>query len=238
VGDRVTLATASDGPVPFEVLAVTDEYGFAPDDRVFAVVSHEMMKRYWCLEAEAIGDLFVAWAKGLDEDDTAALEAAIVGVIGPDHLLSLRHGDAVEREYVADLDRNFAIFYAILVLTVILAAVGVLNAMVIAVLERRREIGLLRAVGLTGGQVARMLLVEAGAFGVLGGVLGLAVGIPLASVSAEALTALSHMDLAFELTPRALAGVLGGAVLVALLAVLYPALRANRLRLSSVMRYE
>jgi putative ABC transport system permease protein len=238
VGDRVTLATASDGPVPFEVLAVTDEYGFAPDDRVFAVVSHEMMKRYWCLEAEAIGDLFVAWAPGLDEDDTAALEAAIVGVIGPDHLLSLRHGDAVEREYVADLDRNFAIFYAILVLTVILAAVGVLNAMVIAVLERRREIGLLRAVGLTGGQVARMLLVEAGAFGVLGGVLGLAVGIPLASVSAEALTALSHMDLAFELTPRALAGVLGGAVLVALLAVLYPALRANRLRLSSVMRYE
>jgi putative ABC transport system permease protein len=196
------------------------------------------MKRYWCLEAEAIGDLFVAWAPGLDEADAGPLEAAIAGVIGPENVLSVRHGEAVARGYVADLDRNFAIFYAILVLTVILAAVGVLNAMVISVLERRREIGLLRAVGLTGGQVARMLLAEAGAFGVLGGVLGLAIGIPLATVSAEALTALSHMDLAFELTPRALAAVLGGAVLVALAAVLYPALRANRLRLSSVMRYE
>jgi putative ABC transport system permease protein len=238
VGDRVTLATAADGPVPFEVIAVTDEYGFAPDDRVYSVVSNEIMKRYWCLEAEAIGDLFVAWAPGLDEADAGPLEAAIAGVIGPENVLSVRHGEAVARGYVADLDRNFAIFYAILVLTVILAAVGVLNAMVISVLERRREIGLLRAVGLTGGQVARMLLAEAGAFGVLGGVLGLAIGIPLATVSAEALTALSHMDLAFELTPRALAAVLGGAVLVALAAVLYPALRANRLRLSSVMRYE
>jgi putative ABC transport system permease protein len=238
VGDRVTLATASNGPVPFEVLAVSDEYGFAPDDRVFAVISHEMMKRYWCLDAEATGDLFVARAAGLDEDDAAPLEALIAGVIGPDNVLSVRHGEAVAREYVADLDRNFAIFYAILVLTVILGAVGVLNAMVISVLERRREIGLLRAVGLTGGQVARMLLVEAGAFGVLGGILGLAIGIPLASISAEALTALSHMDLAFELTPRALGGVMGGAVLVALAAVLYPALRANRLRISSVMRYE
>jgi putative ABC transport system permease protein len=238
VGDRVTLATAADGPVPFEVIAVTDEYGFAPDDRVFAVVSHEMMKRYWCLEAEALGDLFVAWAPGLDEGDARPLEVALANVIGADNLISVRHGDAVAREYVADLDRNFAIFYAILVLTVILAAVGVLNAMVIAVLERRREIGLLRAVGLTGGQVARMLLVEAGAFGVLGGLLGLVLGIPLATVSAEALTALSHMDLAFELTPRALAAVMGGAVLVALAAVLYPALRANRMRLSSVMRYE
>jgi len=113
-----------------------------------------------------------------------------------------------------------------------------LNAMVISVLERRREIGLLRSVGLTGGQVARMLLIEAGAFGLLGGLLGLAVGIPLATVSARALTALSHLDLSFELAPRALSAVLAGAILVALLAVLYPALRANRLRLSTVMRYE
>ena len=234
-GDRVTLATAADGPVAFEILAVSDEYGFAPDDRVYAVASLEMVKRFWCVDA---ADQATAFSARIPRDRQPQVFQRIKQAVGPDGLVSARLGDEIGAGYLADHDKDFVIFYAILLLTVALAAVGMLNAMVISVLERRREIGLLRAVGLTGGQVARMLLIEAGAFGILGGLLGLAVGIPLATVSARALTALSHLDLSFELAPRALSAVLAGAILVALLAVLYPALRANRLRLSTVMRYE
>jgi putative ABC transport system permease protein len=234
----VTLATAADGPVDFRVLAVTDEYGFAPDDRVFAAISIENMRRYWCRDANERATQFAAWAPQFGPDDQARLGAAIRAGLGEENLLSLRFGDRIGEGYLTNLNRDFGIFYAILVLTVMLAALGVLNAMVIAVMERRREIGLLRVVGLTGGQVARMLLVESGAFGVLGGVLGLIVGIPLATLSARTLTAMSHLDLVFSLTAPALTAVLAGAILVALLAVLYPAMRANSLRLSTVMRYE
>jgi len=238
VGDRVRLATAASGPVEFTVLAVTDEYGFAPDDRVFAAVSTEIMKRYWCLDSEGLGNFFVAATPGLQDGDVGPLRERIEGVLGKGNTLVVERGEDIEAAYLADLDRDFGIFYAILLLTVVLAALGVLNAMVISVLERRREIGLLRAVGLTGGQVARMLLVESAAFGVAGGLLGLLVGVPLAIVATRALTATSHLDLSFTLSARSLGAVVGGAALVALVAVLYPALRANRLRLSEVMRYE
>ncbi len=236
--DRVTLVTDADGPVEFRVLAVTDEYGFAPDDRIFAAVSPENMRRYWCRESNNQPGWYVAWAPGLADDDLEELAARIEGVVGAGRLLDLRLGREIGSEYLAQHDRDFAIFYAILVLTVMLAAIGVLNAMFIAVMERRREIGLLRAVGLTGGQVARMLLVESGAFGVVGGVLGLVLGIPLAIIAARALTALSHLDLVFVLSPRALGSVLAGAILVAVVAVLLPALRANHMKLSRIMRYE
>ena len=236
-GDFVRLATRASGLKDFLVLAVTDEYGFAPDDRVWGVVSAEVMLNEWCVDMRLPGGSWVAWTPGLTPERADELRLAATELLG-DELLDLSRGEDITAAYVADLDRNFAIFYAILLLTVILAAVGILNAMVIAVMERRREIGLLRVVGLTGPQVAGMLLLESGALGVLGGLFGLALGIPLAVVTADALTAVSHLDLAFQLTPRALGGVLGGATFVSLAAVLLPALRANGLELSRVVRYE
>ncbi len=246
-GNRIRLATPASGAVEFEVLAVSDACGFAPDDRVFGLVSAPTMKRYWCLDAEGRGDWFVADAAAGAAGGTGgsgsagglpALRARVEAVLGADNVLDLQRGEQIAAGYLTGLDRDFAIFYAILLLTVVLAALGVLNAMVISVLERRREIGLLRSVGLTGGQVATMLLLESAAFGVLGGALGLLVGWPLAASAVRALTGVSHLDLAFAFTPRAVLAVLGGSALVSVLAVLLPALRANRLRLSEVMRYE
>jgi len=237
-GDQVRLATAAAGLVDFQVLAVSDSVGFAPDDRVFGVVSSDTLLNYWCEDAVGLGGWFVGWAPDVDEARLGELRLLAAGALGEDGLIELTRGKDITTGYVVDLDRNFAMFYAILVLTIMLAAVGILNAMVIAVLERRREIGLLRAVGLTGGQVAAMLLIESGVMGVLGGVFGLILGIPLAVITIEALTEVSHLELAYELSPTAMVTVLGGAVLISLLAVLGPAFRANRLRLSQVMRYE
>lgn len=236
-GDTVRLATAADGLVDFTVLAVSDAVGFVPDDRVFGVVSADTLLNLWCEDGEGLEGWACAETGPLSPQRRDELDALAAELLGED-LLELRRGEDLTAAYVADLDRNFAIFYAILLLTVLLAAVGILNAMVIAVMERRREIGLLRAVGLTGGQVAAMLLAESGALGALGGLAGLAVGLPLARVTAAALTEVSHLELSFALSGRALGAVLGGAVLVSVLAVLLPALRANRLNLSQVVRYE
>jgi len=238
-GDSVRLATRSArGIEDYRVLAISDAYGYAPDDRVFGVISAQNLRNDWCVSAAGAGDDFVTWAPGLDARRLAALRVTAEEVLGIEHVLALRTGEQITAGYVDDLDRDFAIFYTILLLTVLLAAVGILNAMVIAVLERRREIGLLRAVGLTAGQLGSMLLAEALVVGALGGLFGLALGIPLASVCVTALTDVSNLELAFVITPRAVLAVLGGSVLVSLLAVSVPALRAQRLRVSNVLRYE
>lgn len=238
VGNRIRLATASSGAVDFEVLAISDGWGFVPDDRAFALVSAGNMKRYWCKDAEGLGNWFVQTADGLPPGDLGALRAQVGELLGADNVLAFQRGEEIGDEYLAALDRDFEIFYAILLLTVALAGLGLLNAMVIAVMERRREIGLLRTVGLTGGQVAGMLFLESATFGALGGLLGLLVGWPLAAAAVHALATSSRLKLDFEWTPRAVAGVVAGAVVVVLLAVLFPALRANRMRLSEVVRYE
>ncbi|RKY19328.1 MAG: hypothetical protein DRQ55_10890 [Planctomycetota bacterium] len=237
VGDNVRLSTYADGIVDFEVLAVTDAYGFAPDDRVFGVVSSDVMVSAWCEDGSELPGWYVSRAPGIDAARADELAALVTALVGADQL-RLSRGEDITAGYVSDLERNFAIFHAILALTVLLAAVGILNAMVIAVMERRREIGLLRAVGMTGGQVAIMLLAESGVLGALGGLFGLVLGVPLAVVTCNALTDVSHLDLSFALEPRALGAVLVGSVVISLLAVLLPALRANSLNLSRVVRYE
>ncbi len=245
VDDWVTLNTRSDGAVDFRVLAITDEYGFAPDDRVFAAMSTANLKRYFCETALGMPGWYVIDARGgplapalTDTQALADVEQRMEAALGADTVLELRTGRDIADSYLADLDSDFQIFYAILVLTIILAAVGILNAMVIAVMERRREIGLLRSVGLTAGQVAKMLLTESGAFGVLGGLFGLILGVPLAVLTTRALTLESHLDLSFELAPSAVIGVIAGAVFISVLAVVLPVIRANGMKLSSVMRYE
>ncbi|GJM21304.1 MAG: hypothetical protein DHS20C15_12190 [Planctomycetota bacterium] len=238
-GDNVRLATRSArGIEDYRVLAITDAYGFAPDDRVFGVISSNNLRNDWCVDSAGLGDHFVTWAPGLSDRRLGQLREVAHEALGAENVLELRTGEQITAHYVTDLDRDFAIFYAILLLTVLLAAVGILNAMVIAVLERRREIGLLRAVGLTAGQLGSMLLAEALVVGVLGGLFGLALGIPLASVCVSALTDVSNLELSYGVSGAAVSAVLGGSVLVSLLAVAVPVLRAQRLRVSNVLRYE
>ncbi|SDG92710.1 putative ABC transport system permease protein [Lentzea fradiae] len=73
-----------------------------------------------------------------------------------------------------------AIALGLLFLTVLIAVVGVASTTALSVLERTRESGLLRAIGLTRGELRRLVTAEAGLYGVIGAMLGLAIGIPYA----------------------------------------------------------
>jgi putative ABC transport system permease protein len=73
-----------------------------------------------------------------------------------------------------------AIAIGLLFLTVLIAVVGVGSTTALSVLERTRESGLLRAIGLTRGELARVVTTEAGLYGTIGAVLGLVIGIPYA----------------------------------------------------------
>ncbi|MFD7770227.1 FtsX-like permease family protein [Streptomyces sp. NPDC059787] len=112
----------------------------------------------------------------------------------------------------------------VLGLTVLVAVVGVATTASLTVVERKREFGLLRALGLSGAAVHRMVTVECALHGVLGGVLGLALGIPYSWLVVR----VARTSAPFSVPAGELAVVFTALVLVTAAAGMVPALRASR----------
>src|SRR5437660_12147812 len=85
-------------------------------------------------------------------------------------------------EAVRIFDRTFAITYALEAVAVIVAVMGIAGALLALVIDRRRELGLLRFLGAAGGQVRKLILVEAGLLGLLANLAGIALGFALSLV--------------------------------------------------------
>jgi putative ABC transport system permease protein len=132
------------------------------------------------------------------------------------------------REHVADLERDFYLFDLILGMSALLAGLGVLNGQLLAALERTKELGVLKALGVSRRQLAGAVLCEAFVIGAFGGLLGTLMGASLAPVIVRALEALSGLDLPDVSGGRWLWIMPIGSVVIAVLAALYPIARMNR----------
>lgn len=97
---------------------------------------------------------------------------------------------------------------------------------------------MLRAVGMTRGQVVRMVLAEAGLIGLFGGVLGLATGIILARILFSGMAAMSGYDLTFVMPADGVLLTLLAALILSQFAAIFPALRAARVRILEAVHYE
>jgi putative ABC transport system permease protein len=132
------------------------------------------------------------------------------------------------REHVADLERDFYLFDLILGLSALLAGLGVLNGQLLAALERTKELGVLKALGVSRRQLAGAVLCEALVIGAFGGLLGTLMGASLAPVIVRALEALSGLDLPDKSGGMWLWIMPIGSVAIAVIAALYPIVRMNR----------
>ncbi|MCL2227874.1 MAG: ABC transporter permease [Oscillospiraceae bacterium] len=117
----------------------------------------------------------------------------------------------------------------------IAAAFGIINTMMTAIYERRREIGILRATGSKRGTIFRIFILESGLYGLLGGLLGFAVGFIISRLAApliernEFVAVLGSPDTAVTLSASLLLTVLGLSVLISIVSGLYPAWKASKL---------
>jgi ABC-type antimicrobial peptide transport system permease subunit len=129
-------------------------------------------------------------------------------------------------------------------LALLVASIGIANTMIMAIYERTREIGVLKALGASEGDVLRLFLTEAGLIGVIGGVFGVLagwlLGLGLDWVIHQYLESEKLFIPApfFVVTPELIIGALVFAAIVGLLAGLYPAARAGRLDPLAALRHE
>jgi putative ABC transport system permease protein len=137
------------------------------------------------------------------------------------------------------LDRVFQIAYLQQVIIGVVATLGVVMALLISVLQRRRELGLLRAVGATQPQILKTVLAEAMLMGVLGTILGLLMGLPMEWYTLRVILQ-EETGFVFDLLVPWKEGLGIGlvAVLAATLAGLIPAIHAVRLRIPDAIAYE
>ena len=116
---------------------------------------------------------------------------------------------------------------AMLVLAIIIALLGIVNTLALSVVERTRELGLLRAIGMRRGQLAQMVAAESMIIAVIGAVLGSALGLALGAALADAFTRSQQATVSIPVTQ--IAAYIAATAVVGVLAAIAPARRAARL---------
>ncbi|TQJ48385.1 ABC transporter permease [Phycicoccus sp. SLBN-51] len=159
--------------------------------------------------------------------DAAAVQAGIEKVIAGLPTVTLKDQDAFAAEQRKPVDQLLYMIYALLGLAVVIAVLGIVNTLALSVIERTREIGLLRAVGLSRRQLRTMLRLESVAIALLGAVLGVVLGVGAGWALQRALADDGIDVLAVPGTQLAVFVVLAG--VVGVLAALWPGRRAARL---------
>jgi putative ABC transport system permease protein len=139
-------------------------------------------------------------------------------------------------ENLADIQNTKAMLGAVFALAILVGGVVVTNTMVMAVMERTREIGTLRAVGWRQTQVLWMILSESLWLSLLAAGLGMAVGVAFSGALGAIPGVGSLLSPAY--TPRVIIQAVGAALSLGLVGGLYPAWRASRLRPVEALRYE
>ncbi len=228
VGDMVHMEAPGGSVESFPVVAISDSYGYFPDpdERLYGIVSDRWMKEQFCLETEQVGSFSVRFADGTDPDAAEALVRSTLAL--PARGVTVKTGEFLYWWHSTDIARDFLLFDIILALTMALAGLGVLNGQLLSALERGKELGVLKALGMSRAQVAGSVLLESLVVGVVGGGLGAALGAAVIPVIVQALTVISGLPL-----PSVGPGIWlplgwGGAIVVGVLSGLYPIWRMNR----------
>jgi putative ABC transport system permease protein len=221
VGETMPMTFARTGTVEVPVRAIFDQADRWALGTPY-VVSLRTYTQHFTEDVDAV--VFVSRAAGATE---AGLRAAVDRVLEEHPTAVVRDQAEARRTRVEGVDRILALVTVLLLFAVLIALLGITNTLALSIIERTREVGLLRAVGMTRGQVRAMIRWEALLIAGLGAVLGLGLGVGFAGMAIRALAATAAIT--FRFPAGQLAVYLAVAGLAGILAGLLPARRAARL---------
>ena len=176
-GQTVALPTRN-GPHSFQVAAVYHDYS---SNQGTVMVDAETYRRHFAESAEALvpSSLSIYLRGGADVD---AVRARLANTVGNGRDLYFASNREVRREAMRIFDSTFAITYALEVIAIIIAGLGVISTLITLIYERQREIALLSIVGATRRQIRRMIIVEAVILGAVSQAVGVLIGMALAVI--------------------------------------------------------
>ena len=229
-GDDLMLPTAT-GEKAFSLLGEFRDYSANAGTVLMPL---DLYRAHW--EDNGISGIGVYLEDVADRE--AALEA-IRNAIGADTGVRFRSNDFIRERSLAIFDRTFRITEVLRVLAGVVAFLGLASAIMSIELERGRELAVLRALGLRPRQVGALTLAQSGLLGLAAGLFAIPLGLVMAALLVFVINVRSFgwsMDLAVSAQPLALGVVLAASA--ALLAGIYPAIRAVRFGVAGQLREE
>ncbi len=225
-GDVIALQTPT-GERRIEILAVVPVFA-----ALYGTVAMNLTTMQDWFSTRGATTLEVAVTPGFSPD---AVRQAVESAVPPD--VYVYSGSEVLAAVRTAVDSSTAAIFTIVWIIVAVSAVTLLNTLMLSVLDRRREIGVLRAIGATRRTTVNVIAAEAIGVGVVGGVLGLAVGAASQLLNAYALTSVLGIDVSYRPEPLMIAIGLG-ALAICLLGSVPPAIHAARLNIVDAVSVE
>jgi putative ABC transport system permease protein len=224
VGDTARLATQRGGWQDYRIVA-----GYRSSYLLRGpVLPVEQAKAQFVSAAPALG--YVDLTPGAD---SFTVRTAVSGLLTTNPEVSVRDQTQVAKDAAGQVDTAEAMLYLLLGLSVIIGILGIVNTMALSILERTRELGLLRAIGMRRGNMVHMVVSESLVMAVFGGLLGLlagtAAGVAFVEVAGLGQLALSWTSMGLFLALAVAAG---------LVAALIPSARAAKVNVLSAIAYE
>jgi putative ABC transport system permease protein len=227
--DTIALPLGDAKPV-FRIADVFYDYS---SERGTILVDRSTVLRYLPDPAPSNLAIYIA-ADARLETARAEIEQAAAG-----HRVLIFSNRDLRREALRIFDRTFAITYALEAVAVIVAVMGVAGALLALVIDRRRELGLLRFLGAASGQIGKLIMVEAGLLGLLAMFAGVAQGLALSLILVFVINKQSFgWTIRFHLPVAILLSALTVIYAATVLAGLYPANIALRLNPIEVVHEE
>ncbi|MGH7832885.1 MAG: FtsX-like permease family protein, partial [Candidatus Binatia bacterium] len=229
-GDTIQLPTPS-GAVSFRVLGVYIDYS---SDQGSVLIDRALYKKLW---QDELADAIHLWlAPGVDEQSVIQ---KIKAEHGEKYQLFISTHRELRQTVVDIMEQSFSVNYAVEIVAVVVAIFSVINTLLASIIDRTREIGVLRAIGATRSQLQATIVAEAGWIGLIGGLLGLVAG-----------TILSYLHVVYN--TKVLTGwtfqyyypysvallCMVGSMVLCVLAGYFPARRASQTNIVEAIGYE
>ncbi|MFF8944224.1 ABC transporter permease [Streptomyces sp. NPDC014864] len=231
VGDTLTVAFKGGRTAKLKVAAVTSDD--AAIDKGARYLSIATMQKY--VPKDRIPPNQIMFAKARDGREKQAY-AALKSAMKPYPQYQVRDQTDYKQELKDQVGQLLNMVYGLLALAIVVAVLGVVNTLALSVVERTREIGLLRAIGLSRRQLRRMIRLESVVIALFGALLGLGLGMGWGA-TAQKLLALEGLKV-LDIPWPTITGVFAGSALVGLLAALIPAFRAGRMNVLNAIATE
>ncbi|MEU3695685.1 FtsX-like permease family protein [Streptomyces griseoviridis] len=231
VGDTITVAFKGGKTAELRVAAVTDDD--TAIDQGARYISLDTMRKY--LPATAVPPDTIMFAKAADGQEDRAY-AALKKSLDAYPQYQVRDQTDYKQQLKDQIGQLLNMVYGLLALAIVVAVLGVVNTLALSVVERTREIGLMRAIGLSRRQLRRMIRLESVVIALFGALLGLGLGMGWGT-TAQRLLALEGLNV-LDIPWPTIAGVFIASAFVGLFAALIPAFRAGRMNVLNAIATE